>query len=40
LKAAELLGVAPHECMVFEDGDPGVEAAEKAGMKWVRVDKI
>ncbi|HUC82108.1 MAG TPA: HAD-IA family hydrolase [Flavisolibacter sp.] len=40
LKAASLLGVEPHECMVFEDGDPGVEAAEKAGMKWVRIDKI
>ncbi|HYO22897.1 MAG TPA: HAD family phosphatase, partial [Flavisolibacter sp.] len=40
LKAAGILGVAPHECMVFEDGDPGVEAAERAGMKWVRVDKI
>lgn len=40
LKAANILGVEPHECMVFEDGDPGVEAAERAGMKWVRVDKI
>ena len=40
LKAAEILGVPPELCMVFEDGDPGVEAAERAGMKWVRVDKI
>lgn len=40
LKAAAILGVEPHECLVFEDGDPGVEAAEKAGMKWIRVDKI
>jgi HAD superfamily hydrolase (TIGR01509 family) len=40
LKAAEFLGVEPHECIVFEDGDPGVEAAERAGMKWIRIDKI
>jgi HAD superfamily hydrolase (TIGR01509 family) len=40
LKAAGELGVAPHECFVFEDGNPGIEAAEKAGMKWVRIDKI
>ena len=40
LRAAELLGVRPEECLVFEDGDPGVQAAERAGMKWIRVDKI
>lgn len=40
LKAAEFLSVKPHECIVFEDGDPGCEAAEKAGMKWIRIDKI
>lgn len=40
LKAAAKLGVQPHECLVFEDGEPGVQAAEAAGMKWVRVDKI
>jgi HAD superfamily hydrolase (TIGR01509 family) len=40
LRAAELLGVNPEECIVFEDGDPGVQAAESAGMKWIRVDKI
>jgi HAD superfamily hydrolase (TIGR01509 family) len=40
LKAAAILGVEPHECLVFEDGDPGVEAAEQAGMKWIRIDKI
>lgn len=40
LKAAEMLGVQPDDCLVFEDGDPGVRAAEAAGMRWVRVDKI
>lgn len=40
LKAAEILGVAPEHCMVFEDGDPGVQAAIAAGMHYVRVDKI
>jgi HAD superfamily hydrolase (TIGR01509 family) len=40
LKAAESLGVQPHECIVFEDGEPGCEAAEAAGMKWIRIDKI
>lgn len=40
LLAAQKLGVKPEECIVFEDGDPGVQAAESAGMKWIRVDKI
>jgi HAD superfamily hydrolase (TIGR01509 family) len=38
--AAQTLGVQPERCMVFEDGNPGVEAAKAAGMKWVRVDQI
>ena len=40
LKAAELLNVDPKKCLVFEDGDPGVQAAEAAGMDWIRIDKI
>lgn len=40
LRAAELLDIAPSECLVFEDGEAGTIAAEAAGMKWVRIDKI
>lgn len=40
LKAAELLGVDPAKCLVFEDGIPGVLAAEAAGMHWVRIDEF
>lgn len=40
LKAAELLNVEPRECLVFEDGQAGAVAAEAAGMKWVRIDKL
>ncbi|MBS1602873.1 MAG: HAD family phosphatase [Bacteroidetes bacterium] len=40
VKAAQLLGVAPGDCLVFEDGQAGVQAAEAAGMKWVRVDQL
>lgn len=37
LKLAELLSVAPCECVVFEDADPGLQAAAAAGMDAVRV---
>lgn len=33
LAAASKLKVDPQLCMVFEDGDPGLKAASKAGMK-------
>jgi beta-phosphoglucomutase family hydrolase len=32
LKCAQLMNVAPRFCQVFEDGDLGIKAAEKAGM--------
>ena len=31
LRAAELMGVRPEECMVFEDAKSGIEAARRAG---------
>lgn len=37
LVAAGKLGVAPHECLVFEDAASGIAAAEAAGMKWALV---
>lgn len=40
LLCAEQLGVAPEECIVLEDGDPGVQGAIRAGMGWVRIDQL
>ena len=37
LLAATRLGVAPDECLVFEDSQIGIDAAIAAGMEWVRV---
>ena len=37
LLAAERLGAAPSECLVFEDTDLGIEAATAAGMLSVKV---
>ncbi|MFI5356367.1 MAG: HAD family hydrolase [Opitutales bacterium] len=39
LLAAERMGVAPRHCLVFEDADLGIQAAEAAGMRWVRVPR-
>ncbi len=38
LKCAEKMGVAPEFCQVFEDGEPGVQAARTAGMMVTRVN--
>ena len=37
LLAAERMGVPANECVVFEDAQPGIRAAEAAGMAWVQV---
>ena len=37
LRAAELLGVEPKRCLVFEDAEPGFLAAKAAGMDYIDV---
>lgn len=37
LKAASVMGVAPEQCVVFEDALAGVEAAHRGGMKCIGV---
>lgn len=38
LLAAKKMGVGPERCLVFEDGEPGIVAAHRAGMQVVRVE--
>jgi beta-phosphoglucomutase-like phosphatase (HAD superfamily) len=40
LLAAALLGASPTQCLVFEDGDPGIQAAKSAGMQYIDVREI
>lgn len=37
LLAAKKMRVPPARCLVFEDADPGIQAAVAADMQWVRV---
>ncbi|MGB7526659.1 beta-phosphoglucomutase [Sphingobacterium cellulitidis] len=39
LKGAELLGISPEHCVVFEDARAGVEAAIKGNMKAIGIGK-
>ena len=39
LLAAEKMGVAAESCLVFEDAQLGIEAAEAADMQWVRIPR-
>ncbi len=40
LLCAMKLQVHPSDCLVYEDTDAGIEAARRAGMKWVDVREV
>ena len=40
LEAARRMGVPPAACTVYEDTDLGIEAARRAGMRWVDVRRL
>ena len=40
LEAARRLDVAPEKCVVYEDGDLGIEAARRAGMRCIDIRKL
>lgn len=40
LRCAELIGVPPEKCVVFEDADFGIQAAQRANMAVVDVRKL
>jgi len=37
LLAAQRMGVPPEACCVLEDSELGIQAAETAGMGWIRI---
>jgi beta-phosphoglucomutase family hydrolase len=40
LKCAKQLGIAPEHCLVFEDAEPGIEAAKSAGMEYIDIREV
>lgn len=40
LESARKIGIAPAHCRVYEDADPGIEAARRAGMECVDVRTV
>ncbi len=40
IEVARRLGVPANKCLVFEDGNPGIIAAQRAGMPFVDVRKV
>ena len=36
-KVVQPIGIAADQCLVYEDTDPGIEAARRANMQWIDV---